>query len=547
MRQKDTNINLNLENRMRFFVDRYSAESYTTNPYYGYFLRNSENKLNNSDSFNRFKAFLSYPLETNLFCETIFNDLSKVFSAQNKFFDAEFITPELKNTAKIDFKYFSENVWQTYKTKPNSILVVLPIGDEEQEILTVHSENIVEISADAEHIHSLKFKYSGIFIKVNEFSYEIYNENNELTNTIPHELGETPAVWVSDYIFNSDNPCTRGNVFYSVLSLLEELQFLQTLKKIVTPSAFYQNSIIFRNYERCNYEDSISYCANGYLHAKENNEQIISNENGAALPCPLCNKNVGVGSVIQVKLPRLNEIPIVENVLRFVAPDTTALAYGDTYIASLEDKIYSAIVGTTNTLNPKLNHNETAYKYNIEGQKAVLLRLKKNFERVITETTNLLWKLKYGKNFINCFVDLGTDFLLTDSETAFSEMNVARANGVLTELQLTKQVVNQKFENNPAAKNRARIIELFKPFNEPLSDIEDSYISGAVSEFDYFKMKYLDNFIANFELKYPLETADVASAVELMNKEFTIYYKNIVKPEKEQKNESTNKTGDNHQ
>lgn len=515
-RKKEIELARNLEAKTRYFTD--PALNFTNSDIYkNQFLSVVQSRLNNPDSFNNFKNYLSFPLKINEFIESIYTKISNIWQGQNPYFDFTFKSESIEDYQEfVSLDFFKNDAWNEYKTHHNSIILT-DLPEEQTQSRPepfnyfIKINSVLDVVSDNNVIDHVIYILDDtpskeILAVVDIDGYQLYDYKDkklgeEILNA-PHDLNRCPAEWLSRIDFNSKSNIIKSNVLSKSLGKIEDLQIIYTLKNILSPYAFYQFIVKYKNSSECDYDDGKYYCDGGYLKLKstdDNQTDVNVYSNGVLTKCPLCNKTPGVGDVYGKPIPTSSDEPDLKNVIEFIAPNTKIMEYGDKYISSLESDLFDVIVGTDENLNPNENHNETAYKYNTEGQQDVIFRWKSMFESVISNTLDNVLQLRYGDLYESNSIDLGTDFILADLNTLYEEKKTLKEIGLDSVFDFNKTIINAKYQNNPQKRRRALIIDAFKPFDESIEKIEQSFSLGLVDKKDFIKQKYLSEFIKQFE------------------------------------------------
>jgi hypothetical protein len=512
-RRKEIDKAIEIEQKSMFFTDPI-ADISNCNGYKYKFLRKVSDRLNNPDSYNNFINNLTFPLKINEFIESIYTKIGNIWQGQNPFYEFSFSTDSIEDYFQyVNVDYFKEDVWDEFKTHYNSIIITdLPEKQEGERPdpynTIIRIQQVVDVFSVDNHIKHVIFECCDKLVVIDNESYQLYNYTDSTLGALevdsPHDLGRCPAVWLSQLDFNTKSNIVKSNAISKSLGKIEDLQIIYTLKNILSPYAFYQFIVKYKNASECNYDDGKNYCDGGYLKNKETDEAIyVGNEytTQAVAKCPQCNKNPGVGDVLGKPMPISSDEPDLKNVIEFVAPKVDILEYGDQYIIDQERDLFDNIVGTDQTLNPNQNHNELAYKYNTEGQQDVIFRWKGMFENVISHTLDNVLQLRYDDLYQGNSIDLGTEFILADINTLLGEKKELRELGLEDVFNINEAIINARYQNNPEKKKRALIIAAFKPFDESIVTVEASFKDGLIDKKDYIKQKYLKEFIKWFEAK----------------------------------------------
>jgi hypothetical protein len=536
-RQKEIKKAIELEQKSMFFTDPATDITNTTGYRY-HFLRKIEDRLNNPDSYNNFLNNLTFPLKINEFIDSIYTKIGNIWKGQNPFYDFSFNKDGIEDYFQYtDIDYFKNDIWHEFKTHYNSIIITdLPESQSTERpepfnyLLKI--ANVIDVLSEKNQIQHVIFKAEEKLVVIDNDGYQVYGYVDANLGALEidskHELNKCPAVWVSQIDFNTKSNIVKSNVISKSLGKIEDLQIIYTLKNILSPYAFYQFIIKYKNSSECEYDDGVNYCDGGYIKNKESNAVIYQSTN-VIQKCPLCNKAPGIGEYFGKPIPTSSDEPDLKNVIEFVAPDPKIMEYGDSYISQTEADLFDTIVGTDENLNPKQNHNETAYKYNTEGQQSVIFKWKQVFEDVISDTFDNVLRLRYPDIYESNTIDLGTDFILSDLNTLYQEKKELKELGLEDVFNINESLINARYQNNPEKKRRALIIDAFKPFDEGIKEIEASFKDGNIDEKDYRKQKYLKEFIKWFEankiklLQFP-QNDSASKIAETLNSYFDDWY-----------------------
>lgn len=537
-RKKEIEKAIELEQKSLFFSDPVS-DLQNSNSYRYKFLEKVGDRLNNPDSYNNFVNNLSFPLKINEFIENVYTKISNIWQGQNPYYDFSFTKDGIEDYIQYtNLDYYKNDIWSEFKTYYNSIIITdLPdIQDNdlpEPFNYVLKISNVIDIVSIKNEIQHVIFEIEEKLIVIDNEKYQVYNYKDKTIGALEidanHNLDKCPAVWVSQINFNSQSDIVKSNPLSKSLGKIEDLQIIYTLKNIISPYAFYQFIVKYKNASDCEYDDGVNYCSGGYLRNKETGNYLYKDK--ALNKCPLCNKAPGIGEYIGKPIPTSSDEPDLKNVVEFVAPDKDILKYGDNYVLSVEADLFNNIVGTDENLNPNQNHNELAYKYNVEGQQDVIFKWKTMFENVISDNLDNILKLRYGDTYTSNSIDLGTEFILADINSLYQEKKDLKELGMEDVFNINEALINAKYQNNPEKKRRALIINAFKPFDSSTNEIEESFKGGAIDRKDYIKYKYLKEFIKWFEankinlLQFPQDQSAYKVA-ETLDAYFEEWYKN---------------------
>jgi hypothetical protein len=520
--RQDIETACRIEEETRFYTER--SLSTDRPPFKREFEKWIKDRLNNDNSEGNFKTALLYPLKTAQFIEDIYTKLSRIWEAQNPYFN---ITYKKENSdylgidELVDLKWWKNKGWQLLKTNHNCILLVnLPQEQEGEKpepfIDVIKIQDVIGLIMEGGDIKAIMYKYDSNNVGVVDgYSYQIYpiiekgKSIGQATLDSPNIIGECPAFFLSNKLFNSSNKVVRCNPLTNVLGELKEYLYLHTLKNILDPYVFYL-FIIKYGTPGCDYDNGSERCSKGLMTSTAKGvttrplkNNYLMNESGTGFKkCPKCNKSLGVGNEITRPIPTDPLDKDLSNVIQFAAPPEAILKYGNDYLKSYGDSLKGSILGNKQEINTAMSHNEVTFRYTIEDQTSVLIGLKSMFDKVIGETTEAKASIIYGsKDAVNeVSIDLGNDFLLLDVQDLYSEKESAGKLGLSTILDFNDRIIETKYRNNPDLKLKAKLINAFRPFDMTLTEVEAGYKAKNISKYDYFKMIYLDQFINWYEI-----------------------------------------------
>jgi len=551
--QVEIELAIALEEETRYYTERFISSDKAPN-FHQTFLNWSKDRLSNDRSYNNFIRSLTYPLKTSQFIDDIYSKLNNIWEAQNPFIKVSIKDNVDDKDKEIDLTWWKETAWNLLKIRHNSILLVdLPVEQKselpEPYISIIDINNIIDIESKNNVISYIMFKFGELVAVVDKEVYQLFVLNNDKTEITgiytdekgnlfnnKHTLDYCPAFFLSDIKYRDCYEIPRINPLTNCLGKFRNILFLDTLKDITDPHAFYNFIIKYGSTGNCGYDDGQYHCVDGKLFRSVKDSEGMNagevgkrTQSGAIEKCPKCNTDMNIGDTITLPLPTDPSDKAIASPIQFASPDKDILDWRNNYLKSLYDDLSALVLGNDQELNAKLNHNETAYRYNIEGKQSILIRWKTVFEKVIKSITDAKLKIKYPLGFESSHIDLGSDFLLLDIQDLYTEKESAEKLGLGTILNFNDRIIETKYKNNPDLKLRARVINSFKPFDEPLERTEASFIAKNISKIDYFKVKYLEQFINWFEN----EVGDISSiaknksikiAVDELNIKFNEYY-----------------------
>lgn len=513
----------NQEARLKFHAQIAESELYASS-YYKDFLAFADGILTASDKRTIFRKMLSFPIQTNDLIDTIADEYSKVFNAQDsyvgfKFEDSQTTQDFIEYLAEHnDKEFWQRDVFNAMLTAINSIIVIDLEQEQDDEtpepyyyLLSIDRVVDVEVNREGE-IEYLIFR-EGVekYIVIDKQSYRVFYRSDDKFRLVvdnAHNLGDAPARFMWSDNLEPSNPIVKQSPISSILSRLDWFLFLLTSKQCLD---IYASFPIYWHYDsKC----EVSGCKSGYIQ-----RDYPDGSNGLTR-CPSCEKNslVGAGSVIGVPPPRNNDSPDLKNPVGIVPAETKSLEYNVGEVERIENKLIE--IATGKMISPtkqQLNEKQVASQY--ESQTNILGYIAQNFasaQKWVYETTA---KLRYGDLFVSASVNNGTRFYLQTQGEVTKEYEDSRASGLpVYILQSQRNQINElQSKNNPTEKERLEILKFLEPYQDSTpKELLD--LGVKESDPDGFLLKInFTKFINQFELDYG-NIVEFGSAIEFKTK-----------------------------
>jgi hypothetical protein len=129
--------------------------------------------------------------------------------------------------------------------------------------------------------------------------------------------------------------------------------------------------------------------------------------------------------------------------------------------------------------------NELQIKSKFENRRTVLNRLKTNFENAQKFVEDTICRLRYGKDYIDCVIDYGTEFYIYTIEELRARYKEAKASGSSeTELDyLADQIMYTENKTNPVQLQRMIILKQIEPFRHmSIAEVVTLFKGGLIDE-----------------------------------------------------------------
>lgn len=497
------------EERLRFHCAT-ELDSYQCNDTMRSFLSYVDNILQSEDKSKLFNTLLRRPIPTISLTESILTDLKKVFDGQNGVQEFKFTDSGLRE----DWERYSKDVlkehqrwigegFNQFKYNINSMIVVdLPLEQKSERPepyyywLKLDSVLQFEVKPDTDILEYVIFRTDDKhFVVIDDTTYRVCEYDKEITkfdvvSENGHDLGYCPVCFYwSDYL--GTEKCLKESPLSKELDNLDYYIFKVISKRIADLGAEYPIICLPEQEQGCDYEDTISGCKchDGLL--KNQNEEYIHNPDGTIRACPICgNKQFrGSGSIIHVPMPTDGEKALVNPVSIIVTPADT-LKYIAENVEKLRRDIYNSVVGYDG-YDSGTAMNELQIKSKFENRRTVLNRLKINFENAQKFVEDTICRLRYGKEYIDCVINYGTEFYIYTIEELRARYKEAKASGSSeAELDyLADQIIYTENRTNPVQLQRMLILKQLEPFRH-LSHTEVlSLYKDGLADQDMAKIK----------------------------------------------------------
>ncbi len=472
-----------------------------------------------------FLHLMTYPIATVDITGSIFNEVNKVFNAQDRFIKSEFVDEELES----DFMQYAKSIrlfdfWESdgveiLQNAVNSFIVIdRPMIDEMQSDESLPEPYFYQLHV--KHVKSIsQFHKNGVPEWImfedpsNQMMIHYYDRQKMVTHVIDdkgqsqlvseqqHTLGYTPVKTFWNIPLTSKSRFQRKSPMTKSLSKWDRLLFEMVSRDHLHDYAAYP---ILVSYERkCDYEDEMgNVCESGkirYWHNDEHGNQVMDH----VQECPKCQEGqlMGAGTHLLAPPPLDNTDADIIDAVRFIGGDTDSIKFQD---STIEQKIewltYSTIGRKTDSKNDQAK-NEKHIMSLIESRTSVFSKFAKGFEEIHKWTIDSIATMRYGTDYQRSIVNYGRKFFLNSVGELMSNYEVSKNSGFPAyELSLQREAIMEtKYQNNPDIKERVKILSNLEPYpdqslEELLSlhniGVYDANLLALKANFDYYIRKF---------------------------------------------------------
>lgn len=491
------------------------------------------------EKMEMFRSLLRSPLPTTALTGVIFDRLSRVFEGRDPSYNYQFEKREYAD----DWEWYRSEVlkepevwrnkgWNFYKTEPNSILVVdLPVEgrtDKEDAYLQpyfywVTLDDLVDYDTDDNgglRWVMYKDERQHVMHVVDETSYRVF-EMHAVRDTATgdiigkevvhneHGLGYCPAIFFVDTPVSLSTPDVKRSAVTDVLSELDWYLFYAVSKKHLDTYGSYP---IYSGYERmCDYQDEVHdgetalhrHCQGGVLC--DDYDNALRNPDGSLLRCPKCggHRIAGAGSFVEIPAP-VDGMPDMKNPVQILTVDRGSLDYVQDEMGRLKRELIQTCVGVDADTLGDFSVGEHQVDANFESQGTILIRLKKVFERAQEFVDATCCRLRYGRGFVSCDIDYGTEFYATSTAQMRKRYKEAKSGGASdADLQaLRRRVIETEYRNDKLQMQRMLILDDVEPLaGLGRTEALNMYNQGLVDEYDMRVKANFDALVRRFELE----------------------------------------------
>ena len=535
--------------RLRLHVEEVDSHR-EASPAIGPFLDRARSVMTGR-KYERFVSLLRFPLESNKLTRKIFADLRRVFDGKNRSVRAVFTSAAAEADMELwrrerlrDEEFFEEDVFEHMRAGINDFIVVdlarQVDGRPEPMPFIVRVEDVVAVEVNRDNeCEFMAYKVrEGRVVVIDEESYRVYVQDEKsldwaLERQAPHPLGYCPAkpIW-SDYKRSKENFVEKTGPISAALSDFDEVNFWDVGNRYYQ---LYGAFPIYWEYKtQCRYHDAQgNACEDGWINYTEPGAvsyDPVSGEKQQSEPsfkqrrCPECekNENIFAGSRVQVEAPQSREDADLREPMGFVGVDAQALKFNQEAQQQRRQQAMDFCVGINTEPMSSQAINEKQVGSFFEDRKAILFRVKRNFELIHAWTLKTCAKLRYGAQFTRVYVNYGDEFYLHSETELVERYETARKAGLPSYLlQSNRRLLSDtRFRTDPQAAERARILEDLEP-----------YVDHTVSELMAIKQQ-LPEAVSTLQLALKMDFSNFIARFERENTNILIFASNLTYKEK---------------
>ena len=194
-----------------------------------------------TDNYVTFAKFLRTPIiSAELVDDRIKPELSRVFFSENSYFNYTIRGENSHGVDELDSKKFDKTLFDALLFNHNDIVVTIMEDTNKPRRDIIDIKNVVAIQSSNSVIHRLA--YGAVFngqkgyLYMDKFQYVFLDDRCNIIEERPHDLGETPADYISNEAFSRDSDIVRKSIFSKVIRRMENYVFLDTMLRMTEPN-----------------------------------------------------------------------------------------------------------------------------------------------------------------------------------------------------------------------------------------------------------------------------------------------------------------------
>lgn len=469
------------------------------------------------ENFASYLKFLRNPLPTaGLVQDDIVPELKKVFDSTNAYYDYAFTSNANKQSSEVLINkyadFYKDEVFSELINNHNSIVITDYVDNKEpyRYLIDISCVEAIEPTLDKQ-IKRIVFKgvnkdgEQRYFYYTNEF-YAVYIKEGEdfiEESRNEHTIGYCPADFISVEALNNEKFVVRKSLFSNLLEKFENYVNYYTLQKMCIPHGAIPIITHYKQKNKpCNktFENGTT-CVNGYLSGTNG----VLGSKDELVPCPVCNSKtiIQAGTVIGLPIPKFGDngespIDLNANFVKFHYIPTDILTWFNEFVPEKYSEIKYQIIGKgVEAANGQAKNTDQIARGN-QTLENTLIEISTKLSKLRQSLDYKMLKIAYDKSFVNCSIDMGSDFYL---ETEFElRDSLAKSIDPIDKENLISRINYSIYKNNPVQLERSNLLYRLLPYST-ITDTEFIGMMGVDPKLKELRLNfnyYIDLFEANF-------------------------------------------------
>ena len=488
------------------YLTQWAERKYQTNDYFLNWVR----AIFKEENFLTFFKYIRYPLASaKIIKNEIEPQLRRVFNAEDAEFKYDVSGVELTDFANdLQIKKFNKKIFEKILYKHNSILVedLDPIEPNKPFRYFIDIADVVSIIPCQKGIDKIAFRASIIIddkiesgvLVIDSFTYQFYDKDHVLIREIQHDLGHTPANFISPKKYK-ESSIVRESLYTYIREELEEYVFMKTLQRMTEPNGVIPvTSMIDSNSNSEDVKGSELQPSSDIIMGAQHAKVFGQNEGQGT-------GDLQAGTVHKINPDDIKNndgsinMDVVANWIQFHFIPTAPLEYIRTRIKEIERSIKISIIGDVVESN-EASKNELQIEKSISVLENNLNSLSEALNRIRHKSDFDMLALKYGSNRVNeVFIHYGTDFFL-DSQTKLFE-DLEKAPNALERKSIIVRINQNRYKNNIDQSSRQKLLYDLLPYCSD-KDFEIARNTNTVGDINLQYQLRFNYWIGIFESRF---------------------------------------------
>jgi len=488
------------------YIEAWASRNYETDDYFLNYVKSIFKTLN----FITFFKYLRFPIPASKIIQnTIIPDLRRVFEADDSNFDYDVEgIDQAAFLSDLKGKEFDKMMFDALMFKHNSILItdMDPIEPNSPVRYLVPIKNVVSIQTDGDTI--LKIAYGATiiwegkplsgFMYIDENKYAFYNKDFGLVGEKDHDLGHTPAHFISPEKF-SDTEVVRKSIYSYIREELEEYTFLKTLQKMTEPNGAIPITTELKTEDTNNNQDFEG------KDLEPGTGEAMSSQRAEIQKTivPKSHGTLQTGTSIKVPANRREDgaidMDVVKNFVNFHYMPVEALKNVNERIQQIYLSIITTLVGASVEQNAAAK-NEMQVRQSMVALENTLTQLSHDLSRIRHLADTDFLGLKYGIGRVNEVTTFyGSDWFLESEEQLFKSFQSAP--NPIERKDIILRINQSKYKNNAEKLTRQVILYNLMPYVAD-KDFDTAIAKQAVSPETFQYQTRFNYWVQQFEAQF---------------------------------------------
>ncbi len=464
-------------------------------------------------TFLSFYKYLRYPVPSaKIVNSKIRPQLERVFFSEDSFFKYTIKGQQVETPESLDSVKFSEDMLSAMMYRHNDILItdLEDVNKPFRDLVSI--ENVVALRSSKSVIHQIAYSASvsikkeddrievmNGFIYMDDKDYIFYDKDFNPVLTIPHDLGECPADYITPEAF-SDDDIVRRSLFSDTRPDLEEYSFLRTIERMTTPNGTIPTTAILKFKNKGTDGEDID--DNG--DDKQPNLPMSVSGQQAKLQTEVVGKQteIQVGSVYDITARMKDDGSIdtnaVQNHIKFFYMPVDAIKELREKLVTLENDIIQSVTGDFKEQN-ETAMNEKQVSKGFTTKEDSLRKVSKGLSRIRKRSDFKMLALEFGRDAVTNEAFYGSDFFPESQDELYALYEKAPNPIERTNTQI--RIIENKNRFNPDKKKEQIILLRLIPYASDI-DYKSALESQAVTPENIQYQTRFPYWISHFETTY---------------------------------------------